>query len=561
MPLSPRTLRPASSGFNPRQISGLALWLDGADSSTLFQNSDGTVPATATSDPVGYWADKSGNARHATQATGANRPAVSAANTNNRMSVSFTGSSITGAGNQLKIAYPISDNELFTVICVMREAATPTPGLANRVWMGNLNAPSDFYHALNTWGSSTSTQGIQFYSSGQYSWLPNPGSSPHIISISKTSTASTNAGVMHFDGALGCYSSNVSPFSYLPTTSLANFGIGRLVNSLGATNNGGSSFTGQILELIAYPRVLASDERRRVERYLAAKWGIAIAPQVSNADAQDWVNRVYINGGAVSVRTAAAVNQFCVDIEAASIRDRFFRLNLFCGTGLNACLVPLYRGQSIGGTQYGGTVDTNAGSSAAFIGADYTESSGLLCNGAKYLMLGTVTQLKPSWATHHFGLDIKDGFPDATTRYQMGAYFNETRNASRGWYTLLGSGSSFKGFDSGSSSRYGISADANMKMVVRSASTDMRLYEDGTQISTTQASPDTATVLPGGQFCVGAVSYQNVDGGGTPTTIVNGYAPAVGTLRGYSIGESMSDAQRLAFASAWSAFRTAMGRT
>jgi len=97
-------------------------------------------------------------------------------------------------------------------------------------------------------------------------------------------------------------------------------------------------------------------------------------PQVSNADAQDWISRVYSNGGSVSTSTAAAVNQFCLDIENAtggSLRDRFYRLNLFCGTGLNACLVPLYRGASLGGTQYGNATDANNG---PFVSGDYIET-------------------------------------------------------------------------------------------------------------------------------------------------------------------------------------------
>ncbi len=49
------------SGFC--QITGLALWLDASDAATLFQASDGTTPATANDDPVGYWGDKSGNGR------------------------------------------------------------------------------------------------------------------------------------------------------------------------------------------------------------------------------------------------------------------------------------------------------------------------------------------------------------------------------------------------------------------------------------------------------------------------------------------------------------------
>ena len=45
----------------PTDIAGLQLWLDASDSTTLFQNSDGTTPAIADSDPIGYWGDKSGN--------------------------------------------------------------------------------------------------------------------------------------------------------------------------------------------------------------------------------------------------------------------------------------------------------------------------------------------------------------------------------------------------------------------------------------------------------------------------------------------------------------------
>jgi hypothetical protein len=547
MPLSPRTLRPASSGFNPRQISGLALWLDASDSSTLFQNSDGTVSATATSDPVGYWGDKSGNARHATQATGANRPTVSTTTLNGRRTLGFDGSD-----DRLDIA--ALDTTPVTVFSVVRHNSGTTTAARTPYAFSD---GASYLHAQFIQSGASQMIGLT-HNSSRSSFTADK---IDVLGASFLLTSSQSSGG---GGLVGRVNGSGLPF----TVAVQDAGGANRVGCRFRNSANDQFWNGQIAELLVYQSDLTDAQIARVERYLASRWGITLAPQVSNADAQDWVSRVYANGGTVSASTASAVNTFCDAIAGVSgLRACFYRLNLFCGgtsgtaAGINSALVPLYRGQSLGGTQYGGAVDTNAGSSAAFTGSDYTESSGLLCNGVKFLMLGTMAQLKPSWGTHHFGLDIKDGFPDAVTRYQMGAYFNETRNASRGWYTLLGSGSSFKGFDSGSSSRYGISADANMKMVVRAGSTDMRLYEDGTQISTTQASPDTATVLPGGQFCVGAVSYQNVDGGGTPTTIVNGYAPAVGTLRGYSIGESMSDAQRLAFSSAWSAFRTAMGRT
>lgn len=53
-------------------------------------------------------------------------------------------------------------------------------------------------------------------------------------------------------------------------------------------------------------------------------------------EAQDWRNRVITNGGTVSGSTLTAVSNFCRSIDAAGLRDRFYRLNLFCGTGLSA---------------------------------------------------------------------------------------------------------------------------------------------------------------------------------------------------------------------------------
>ena len=49
-------------------------WFDPSDITTLFQDDAGTVPVTAAGDPVGRMLDKSGNGRHATQATAGSRP-------------------------------------------------------------------------------------------------------------------------------------------------------------------------------------------------------------------------------------------------------------------------------------------------------------------------------------------------------------------------------------------------------------------------------------------------------------------------------------------------------
>jgi len=49
-------------------------WYDPSDLSTLFQDSAGTTPVTASGQPVGKMLDKSGNDNHATQATASKRP-------------------------------------------------------------------------------------------------------------------------------------------------------------------------------------------------------------------------------------------------------------------------------------------------------------------------------------------------------------------------------------------------------------------------------------------------------------------------------------------------------
>ncbi len=71
----------SSSAWSPLTLfaaSEVGVWYDPSDFSTLFQDSAGTTPVTAVGDPVGKILDKSGNGKHATQATAASRPLLSA---------------------------------------------------------------------------------------------------------------------------------------------------------------------------------------------------------------------------------------------------------------------------------------------------------------------------------------------------------------------------------------------------------------------------------------------------------------------------------------------------
>ena len=66
-----------SGGFSPSALFAggtEGAWFDPSDIDTLFQDSAGTTPVTASGQPVGKMLDKSGNGNHATQAISAKRP-------------------------------------------------------------------------------------------------------------------------------------------------------------------------------------------------------------------------------------------------------------------------------------------------------------------------------------------------------------------------------------------------------------------------------------------------------------------------------------------------------
>jgi hypothetical protein len=74
--------RSGGTGFNPLTLSP-ALWLDASDSATLFQSNGGSA-AAADGDPVGYWTDKSGNAKHASQTDGTKKPLLKLSQQNSK---------------------------------------------------------------------------------------------------------------------------------------------------------------------------------------------------------------------------------------------------------------------------------------------------------------------------------------------------------------------------------------------------------------------------------------------------------------------------------------------
>lgn len=240
----------------PKTIPGLQLWLDGADLSTMRQNSNGTTAVALNSDPVGYWGDKSGNGRNAIQATTGNRPTYSLSIQNRIGGVVTNGSSQWMDGS-----WALFDPLTIFVV---------------------------FKHVSGTSGSRIFTQSDSTYwdsqvVTGSTYWLPLAmNSGPLVVSYNTTNIAVASVSVTSNATAIlqhtrsGLNLTNQKDNGSIATATLAE-AITRVFTTytLGRVANLSAGYVaGQFFEVVAYNRILNGDEYNAVRNYLNQKWAI-----------------------------------------------------------------------------------------------------------------------------------------------------------------------------------------------------------------------------------------------------------------------------------------------
>ena len=283
-----------------------------------------------------------------------------------------------------------------------------------------------------------------------------------------------------------------------------------------------------------------------------------LRPRASGAthpEALDWATRVTANGGTVSSTTLAAVSKFCVDIQAAGLRDRFYRLNLFCGGDLSAALVPLYRAPALSDSPTGNAIDTNNG---PFVSGDYTEtgtSGGLnpgSSNSTKYLDTGLTPNGLDTLATGHLSAwHAEFTTPGAGNFRSMISVFGAT-TATQIYFCQAGGGSfnAYGGWGNPNPAvkeSFTSTTPAAQVMITRTSSTDSRFYVNGSPGTTLTASSTPAALSQPWYV------FANNNNGTTQR-----YWQAI--LRSYSIGRSMTDSQASAFYTAMNTFMQTLGR-
>jgi hypothetical protein len=270
-----------------------------------------------------------------------------------------------------------------------------------------------------------------------------------------------------------------------------------------------------------------------------------------HAEAIDWASRVTANGGTVSSTTLAAASKFCADIDAAGIRGKFYRLNLFCGGQLAAALVPLYRAESSTASVRGGSTDVNIN----FVAADFNESgssSGLKGDGVlKSLDTGlVVTQSTGSITDRHFAAGLRQADGGTATELMLLGAGASSAGQKVGLRSRSSGSSRTVSFGLGSTSQAGETVPASGTPVGDIVGAWPNFFRNGVQ--------------------AGVAATAGSMTGFTNTTTCGIFCERLGTtprlfsaarMNYYSIGLSMTAAQVAAFTSAVQAFNTNLSRT
>jgi hypothetical protein len=255
-PMNPRLLRPtAASGFDPRRIAALALWLDPSDESTLGNTSSGTGGASSNG-PVKYVADKSGSGRHATQ-TGADSaaPTLLSGSLNGRSVLGYDGGdSLAGSLGNLALTAQTT----FAVLRLTSAALPSARAFTQRIQSGaNDFQPSGHYIPI----LRSSASAIGSFAGGAFRGTVSVSTNTWLVFMSRHTGSAINNRTN-----LGSFSTSTG------LTLNSTFSDYRIGADIGSVNP--EFWQDRIGELLSYSRSLSDAECNQVATYLLSKYAI-----------------------------------------------------------------------------------------------------------------------------------------------------------------------------------------------------------------------------------------------------------------------------------------------
>lgn len=238
-------VKKASGRISLATITGLKMWFDAADATTL----------TLSSGNVTQWTDKSGNGNNLIPWTGQANATVSSAYQNGLNVLNFSGNSLYRSPNG-SATYP---QDVYIVVA-LKGLTTHNDVLGmGDTSTDNFNSLTFAENVAKRWQNGSSGGSRLIYS-------PTDETSTSFL-LMQWSIANNNF-LLRRNGTQLVQSSTIT-YSF-STASTCIFQIGfRHANTTGAAN-----FSGYIGEILVYNTQLATTNREKVEGYLAWKWGL-----------------------------------------------------------------------------------------------------------------------------------------------------------------------------------------------------------------------------------------------------------------------------------------------
>jgi hypothetical protein len=237
--------------WRPTEIS-TALWLDAEDASTITLNGS----------TVSQWNDKSGNGRNATQATAAAQPTYVASSIGGKPALVFDGASSdwmnTGTLN-------VAMQNDYTVLAALATTNTSTGSFWYLVpgFLGGERGGVGADHGLGFNGLTPITGVGGPADAMLQATSPVTSGSPAIAHWDRASTT----------GTCRWYLNGTSNGQGTGETGARTYNNGMALGSMWE-NGGGQWLSFRVGEIVVASSVLPTDNRQRLEGYLAWKWGL-----------------------------------------------------------------------------------------------------------------------------------------------------------------------------------------------------------------------------------------------------------------------------------------------
>lgn len=244
-----------SFNFDPTNISNLKVWYDAADTSTI----------TASSNVVSTWADKSGNGINLTVTPTAVGPSTNTTTQNGKNVISFNGTSNSLYNASSSLQQNVAGFSVFGVIFSSKGGSAVPQRVWNNFQSTYLNR-SGYILRRTTTKSDVPWRRLDADALSIITSTSDPSTTnPILFTISANYTA----------GNITLRMNSTQEASATTTTGVtSNTAAIQVLGSRWDGTTVTEFLQGWVAEIVAYDKIITTDELNSVESYLKSKWGL-----------------------------------------------------------------------------------------------------------------------------------------------------------------------------------------------------------------------------------------------------------------------------------------------